>query len=294
VKHPSNFGYVLPPGRFSRYQGETALPALHLAGCGFIRDTPAHGITRTGIDDAILIYCVAGRGRLKLGRSWPVGPGDLFVIPPRVPHGYGSDPADPWRIHWAHFQGSSCALLFERLGLSVDHPLLEIGKRPDLARLFARMRESVLQGYTVANFDHASSSLLSILTLLQRTHGQSAPLSRREGRFNPEPVIAVMRSSMGVTMALDNLAARFDLSPWHFSRRFRAATGFAPMDYFVRLKVQRACEELSRGSEPIHRIALGLGFEDALYFSRVFRRVCGMAPREYRERFSESGDSARQ
>ncbi|RME70993.1 MAG: AraC family transcriptional regulator, partial [Verrucomicrobia bacterium] len=55
-----------------------------------------------------------------------------------------------------------------------------------------------------------------------------------------------------------------------------------PLDYFNRLKVQRACELLATTTLSIAEIAEQLGFDDPYYFSRLFRKIMGMAPRVYR------------
>ena len=83
-------------------------------------------------------------------------------------------------------------------------------------------------------------------------------------------------------MSVGELAAMADLSVSHFCAFFKRVTGFAPIDYWLHMRVQRACELLDTTDQPIKRIAGEMGFSDALYFSRVFRQVHGLSPRAYR------------
>src|SRR5262249_10574748 len=59
-------------------------------------------------------------------------------------------------------------------------------------------------------------------------------------------------------------------------------TGFAPEDFFIRLKIQRACEILEATDLCVKEVAAKLGYDDAFYFSRLFKSVNGVAPTEYR------------
>jgi transcriptional regulator GlxA family with amidase domain len=70
-----------------------------------------------------------------------------------------------------------------------------------------------------------------------------------------------------------------------FKRRFKLATGMAPLEYVHALRIEEAKQMLEAGSEPIEAIANEVGYEDAGFFSRLFRRGVGMTPNEYRKRF---------
>jgi AraC-like DNA-binding protein len=63
---------------------------------------------------------------------------------------------------------------------------------------------------------------------------------------------------------------------------FKQKTGFAPMEYFNQLKVQKACQYLLFTDLRIKEIAEQLGMEDPYYFSRMFKGVMGLSPKEYR------------
>ena len=70
-----------------------------------------------------------------------------------------------------------------------------------------------------------------------------------------------------------------------FKRRFTQATGFAPIDYVQRLRIEDAKRRLERTDEPADKISWRVGYEDAAFFRRLFKRVTGMTPGTYRRRF---------
>jgi transcriptional regulator GlxA family with amidase domain len=70
-----------------------------------------------------------------------------------------------------------------------------------------------------------------------------------------------------------------------FKRRFQQATGMAPLEYVHALRLEEAKQMLESGDLPIEAIANEVGYEDAGYFSRLFRRKVNLTPAQYRKRF---------
>jgi transcriptional regulator GlxA family with amidase domain len=72
-----------------------------------------------------------------------------------------------------------------------------------------------------------------------------------------------------------------------FARRFQQATGMAPLEYVHTLRLEEAKQMLEAGTEPVEAIANEVGYEDAGFFSRLFRRKVGLTPVQYRRRFGD-------
>ena len=70
-----------------------------------------------------------------------------------------------------------------------------------------------------------------------------------------------------------------------FDRRFKAATGYSPLAYIQALRVEEAKQMLETGTAPVEAIGREVGYEDAASFRRLFRRLAGMAPGDYRKKF---------
>lgn len=81
------------------------------------------------------------------------------------------------------------------------------------------------------------------------------------------------------------MAARSGLPERSFSRRFKQATGMAPMAYVHALRLEEAKQMLEAGQDPVERIAAEVGYEDPGYFARLFRQHVGLTPAQYRKRF---------
>ena len=87
-------------------------------------------------------------------------------------------------------------------------------------------------------------------------------------------------------VALAELAQRAGMEERTFLRRFQKATGMTTTEYCQRLRVGRAREMLQAGRLPIERIAWEVGYGDPGAFRKVFARIVGLTPGEYRRRFS--------
>lgn len=70
-----------------------------------------------------------------------------------------------------------------------------------------------------------------------------------------------------------------------FKRRFKQATGMPPLEYVHALRLEEAKQLLESGNQPIEEIANQVGYEDAGFFSRLFRRKVHLTPAQYRKRF---------
>ena len=78
------------------------------------------------------------------------------------------------------------------------------------------------------------------------------------------------------------MADHAQLSKSHFARLFKEQTNYSPVEYFIRLKLQRACMQLALTRKTIREISYNLGYTDPYYFSRIFKKIIGKSPSQFR------------
>jgi AraC-like DNA-binding protein len=105
-----------------------------------------------------------------------------------------------------------------------------------------------------------------------------------------EVSLRYMLQHLNQPMKVPVLSAMVGLSQSSFFALFKSATGLTPLDFFIRARMQRAGELLEETSLQIKEVAARLGYDDQFYFSRLFKSVHGVSPREYRFRKEESND----
>ncbi len=94
-----------------------------------------------------------------------------------------------------------------------------------------------------------------------------------------------LEDNYGASVVIDELAGRAAISPRHFKRRFRRATGESPLGYLQNLRIEAAKEKLANSRENVKEITYRIGYEDSSTFRRLFKKHTGISPREYRDRF---------
>ncbi len=95
------------------------------------------------------------------------------------------------------------------------------------------------------------------------------------------PVLRAIGDDLAAGHTRESLAKIAHLSPSHFAAVFKQAMGMTPIDYIVKLRMQHARQLLLHGALSVERIAADLGYQDAFYFSRLFKAHCGLSPKKY-------------
>jgi len=274
---------VLPRPVITKARGHPLLAALLPTDVGYFPKAAGHLRERAaGVDQAIFIYCASGRGWCQLaGQRHEVQAGDLLIIPPETPHIYGADPQRPWTIPWVHAAGTNVGFYLSELGISVENPLLYLGDDPQLRALFEELVDVMEHGYTPSHLLYASQTLAHLIGLIiwhRHRKWRGVPNPRQK----IDQSIAYMQQHLGRPLRVSHLAALTNLSLSHYTALFKRHTGYAPVDYFIRLRMHQACQLLDTSNLNVKEIGATLGYEDAFYFSRLFKSVNEVSPTQYR------------
>lgn len=235
-----------------------------------------------GTENTVFIFCAEGRGWLELeGHSWQVEKNDAFLVPPHTPHKYGSDPDAPWAPYWVHLQGRQAAPYQQLITPPSEPPVVHLPHAQEVTLSLEELLEAMGRVHTHTNLLAATGELSRLLTLIQFRMRAIEPRSR-SAEENLDNTIEFMQRSISRKLSLRELARFANMSPNHFGALFLKRFNSTPIDYFNRLKIQRACELLTTTNLPIGEIAEQLGYTDSFYFSRLFKKIIGVSPRGYR------------
>ena len=276
---------VLPEPLRIRAQAHPLLRGLCVTDAGYFPAAENHRVERpSGASTDLVILCLRGIGWVRHGGEMrELTTGDLVWLAAGEFHAYGSGPADPWTIVWAHFTGEEVSAWRSLLGMAgtaqefvrslPDDRLDEVA----LDQVYA----SLERGFAVRHQVAAAAALRRALsTVAQVAH---APRDVRSAHERVVVSIESLRSDWQRSHRLDELAATANVSVGHYSALFRRHTGFAPIDFIIRLRVQHACRLLDTTALPIGEVAELVGYQDPYYFTRCFRRIMGCSPRLYRQ-----------
>lgn len=251
---------------------------------GYFPNAAGHARARSdGIDQAVLIYCVAGGGWCKTATDeLQVKPGQLLIVPPGLAHKYGADERRPWTIHWVHAKGALLEPFLQQLGAASRACVLFIGKDSRTVALFEEVLEVAEQGYAFPQLLQAGQALSHLLAVLVRRARETAQ-EADDAEQRVASSIDYLEANLERSLDVRHLAKLAGLSPSHYSALFKLRTGYAPIDYLTRARVHRACQLLDTTPSSVKSIAVSVGYKDQMYFSRVFRAINDVSPTEYRQ-----------
>jgi AraC family transcriptional regulator of arabinose operon len=238
-----------------------------------------HGRTRPqGADAMIVIVCTHGSGWLELGGNrHRVTVGTAAVIPAHAAHSYGASDDDPWTIWWCHLLGSDVDDLASAVGTSLSRPFVRLR---NLDRAVALLDE-IVRGL---ERDQSPMRLVSVSGAAFKLMTQLASDQVLPERGDPlERAMTYLEERLDSTVRVADLAALVGVSASYLTSLFRRATGGGVLAYHTAVRMTAARTLLERTPMAINQIASEVGYQDAFYFSRHFRRVHGMSPSEYRE-----------
>ena len=229
-----------------------------------------------------LYFPLKGRGMISFeGRKYPLTPGTLLLIFPSAPvkvscHGH---------LELFFVQFNACFHDTETDIFNVRDGVMKIDLNHEEFSFTKQLFETVRQNWNRQDFKRgpvdelAAKSAMGLLT---------APFLREIGKsqagndsFWLLEMTVWMNKNMNKKLDIREFAKRFNLHPIYLANQFKKHTGLAPLAYQVRIRVQFAMTELRRGELRIKEIADKTGVTTSA-FSRMFKRITGFSPREYR------------
>jgi transcriptional regulator GlxA family with amidase domain len=192
-------------------------------------------------------------------------------------------------VHWGY--ADAFAKAFPNVPLQPERVLVVSGEREELVTSGSSMTWHDLVLYLIARHVGATAAQsVARAFALQWHHDGLAPYIVFQGRKDHgDAAIAAaqdwLSTHFSLASAVEEMVRRSDLAERTFKRRFKEATGFAPIDYVQRLRIEDAKRRLERTDAPADEISWQVGYQDAAFFRRVFKRMTGLTPGAYRRRF---------
>ena len=132
------------------------------------------------------------------------------------------------------------------------------------------------------------SSVLALLVHIARNYTESKVDYRRNGGGksveNIKLALGFLKAHYTEALTIDDIATEVGLSKYHFSREFKKITGISPINYINMLRCEKAKRMLISGGHTVSYVQESCGFENASYFSKVFKRFSGTTPAGYAEK----------
>ena len=272
---------VLPPDIKRIVTKNPLIKDLHLTAIGYYPRASHHDRERkSGSPQHILIYCVEGKGYISIAKKkYELLPNTYFIIPKGVPHHYGTSSSDPWSIYWVHFSGDNSGFLYSRFTRDTVADVQVIPYDDARNHLFNQIFSLLESNYSVRNMELVNIKLLEYISSFVY-HEEMYPSDYAKDQISNS--IEFMKQNLHQNFSIQELAARLNYSVSHYSDLFKKKTGVSPIHFFIQLKIQKSCQYLYFTDMHIKEICAKIGFDDPYYFSRMFKKLMGLSPANYR------------
>ena len=261
---------------------------LRINNCGYYRvhTTPVIETPHPeGRNDYQLLYIAAGKGEFYFkGSKEPtiVTKGNMILFRPGEPQVYYYYAVDKTEVYWVHFTGWKVEEYLERYELPHDENVFYTGVSPDYPWIYNQMiRELQLQ--RVNHEDMISLYMHHIFITINRYIKE-----RRETKNDTindiERAAHYFKDNYNKQISIEQYAAEHLMSVNWFIHSFKSVMKMSPMQYVISLRIAMAKGYLENSTKNISEISNEVGYENALYFSRLFRKYTGMTPTEYRKK----------
>lgn len=252
---------------------------------GYSQTSPDHQVGPLVHDYYLLHYVLAGKGVFRcMGKEYLLEQGSAFCIFPGELVSYDADPTEPWEYRWIGFGGSGTDELLSGLGLSVHTPISQKAYNRRVHALFRRIERTLQQGEPTCELQAGGwfRLILAMLAPARLPVAETLSLPETEAKRQVEQAIRWLTLQYPQHISIAQMAQALGYHRTHLSKIFKRETGLPPMSFLLKIRMERAGLLLQ---EPltVEQVAASVGFGDALYFSRQFKKWYGVSPSEYRK-----------
>lgn len=255
---------------------------LYLQETGSLKANKIHESRRTNLDSYLLFLIESGSGTVTSDNiTREVHAGDIVFLDCHHPYAQSTS-SDLWSLSWAHFNGASMpgiyAKFLERSSSFVFHPLNKSAYSTCFARLFAAAgSDDYVRDMKI------NEILAELLTSTMRDcwrEGRGTTLSAKTQSLSE--VAGWIEQHYMEPLSLGQLSEQFFINKYYLERIFHEQYGMTVNSYLMQVRITNAKRLLRFSDLSLSEIGHQVGIHDNSYFTKVFRKVEGITPKEFR------------
>lgn len=233
--------------------------------------------------DYQLLYIAAGKAHFHFdGKEQIVTAGHMVLYRPKEPQKYEYYGEDQTEVYWVHFTGGNVKNILRSYGLTDDKRVFYCGSGLDYQNLFRTMINELQM--CKENYEEVLETYLRLIFIMLKRYFANATKAD-----NARVVEEIDKATMyfnehySEDISIDEYAQNNHVSVSWFIRNFKQCTGSTPMQYILSKRIYNAEILLHDSTYNVTEIAEIVGYDNPLYFSRIFKKVKGISPSEYRK-----------
>lgn len=232
--------------------------------------------------DYQLLYIVAGKGHFFLdGKEEIIEAGHMLLYRPREIQKYVYYGTDQTEVYWVHFTGSNVKNILKEYHLFESGRIMQTGNSTEYHQLFRKMIQELQ--LTRPHYEEYLSLLLrELFLLISRQTPIGISSQNRMLQKEMEEATQYFSEHFTEEISIEQYAMDKHLSTSWFIRSFKRYNGVTPMQYILNLRITNAKTLLRTTTYSVAEVASIVGYDNPLYFSRLFKKQTGLPPSEFR------------
>ena len=264
---------------------DTSKP-IAVTSCGYYRvySRPTVSTERpNGRKDYQLLYIATGKGHFYFdGKERILTEGNMILYRPHEPQMYYYHASDKIEVYWVHFTGRDVEAVLKKYGLPETENVFYTGTSPDYQCIYREMIQELQ--LCRANYEELLSFTLMRFFIMINRFIDEGKKSGSDIQNEIERATHYFNENYNKPINIDEYAESRHISTCWFIRSFKQILKVTPMQYILSLRMANAQSLLETTEDSISEIAEAVGYDNPLYFSRIFRKNIGVSPSEYRKR----------
>jgi len=251
---------------------------------GSLRALAEHTSRREGLQSFLCFLVTDGQGRLFWeGEEYPLSRGDVVFLDCRKGYAHSTGaPGQPlWSLQWCHFFGPAMEAIYAKYCERGGRPVIQGANTAAYQQLFEEL-------YAIAASDdyirdmRINEKLSGLLTLLMESswHQESRVVTPR--KMDIQHIKAYLDLDYREKITLESVAAHFFVDKHYLARRFKEQYGMTLTSYLQHQRITRAKWMLRFTDKSVEQIGIECGAGELSYFSRLFKKLEGVSPTEFR------------
>ena len=248
---------------------------------------PSHSFGPAARNHYLFHYCLSGTGTLYANNAkgesvkYQIKSGQGFMLFPHQICTYIADNEIPWEYVWIEFDGLRAKETVELAGLNIDQPLYK-ARYKDLSE---KMKDEML--YIVNHKEESPFHLIGHLYLFIDNFVRSSTSAQIDKGnslrdFYIKEAFSFIEQNFQNDISVEDIASCCGLNRSYFGKIFRENTGKSPQEFLISYRMVKATELLKLTRLSVGDIGNAVGYPNQLHFSRAFKNVYGISPRQWR------------
>lgn len=232
-------------------------------------------------------YVLSGTGKLIAADSkgasqeYQIHTGQGFMIFPRQITTYIADEKLPWEYVWLEFDGMHAREIIETAGFSPDHPVYRASHK-DLRESMVNEMVYIAENGASSSFHLIGHTYLFADYLVRSATPTQVTASGKVRDFYIKEALNYIEQNFQNDITVEAIAAFCGLNRTYFGRIFKETVGKSPQQFLLNYRMTKAAELLKLTTLSISDVGNAVGYPNQLHFSRAFKNVYGIPPREWR------------